>query len=269
MGYVIEPVNKNKIVSHDGQGRVDVGVDVEFGNNVILMGDIKIGNKCKIGNNTLLRSAVIGQNTTIEDNCILGYDNISGHFYDRGNKKGQEYTQVIIGENVLIRNGSTIYLGAAIHDNCWINHNAIIRENSVINKDTCIGSHCICQDNIYIGEQCLIHNFTQIAAKTRIESCVFIGPNVTLTDNSPIGYLRDLPNTIRGPILCFGCAIGGGATIYPGVVIGQESVVAGGSTVNRDVLPKSVVGGNPARKIKNINESDRIKAGIRSLFGIE
>ena len=54
-----------------------------------------------------------------------------------------------------------------------------------------------------------------------LKSFVFIGPGVSFTNNSPIGHLRDIPSTIRGAKLRLGCAIGGGATICPGVEIGQ------------------------------------------------
>ncbi len=46
--------------------------------------------------------------------------------------------------------------------------------------------------------------------------------------------------------------IGGNATIVPGVTIGEEAVVAAGSVVTKDVPPKTLVGGNPAKVIKEI-----------------
>lgn len=268
LDYLIEHVEETRVLKHQGPGKVDIGIDVELGHNIVLLGDVTIGNGCKIGNNVLLRSAFIGQNTVIEDNCIIGYDNITGHFRNRRAQGEQSRHPVIIEDNVLIRNGSTIYLGAKIHADCWINHHAIVRENSVIYKFCSLGSYTICEDNVSIGENTVVHNHTMIAAQTKIEPCVFIGPNVTFTNNSPIGHLRDLPGTIRGAILRFGCAIGGGVTIYPGIEVGQESIVAGGATVIRDVSPKIIVGGNPAAKIKNIDDAYRIKEDIRCLYQV-
>ena len=46
------------------------------------------------------------------------------------------------------------------------------------------------------------------------------------------------------------CWIGANAVITAGVTIGRHSVVAGGSVVTRDVAPYTVVGGNPARILK-------------------
>ena len=52
----------------------------------------------------------------------------------------------------------------------------------------------------------------------------------------------------------FGDNLGAGATILPGVTIGKNAVVAAGAVVTKDVEPNTIVGGNPAKFIKNIIE---------------
>ena len=47
--------------------------------------------------------------------------------------------------------------------------------------------------------------------------------------------------------------IGAGATILPGVTIGENAIVGAGSVVTRDVLPNTVVAGNPARVIQTLD----------------
>ncbi|MCL1041880.1 MULTISPECIES: sugar O-acetyltransferase [Shewanella] len=102
---------------------------------------------------------------------------------------------------------------------------------------------------------------------------VFINVNVTLQDNAAITIGRQ---TMIGPnVQCYTAShplqadrrcegwetakpiligervwIGGGAIILPGVTIGDEAVVAAGAVVTKDVAPKTVVGGNPARVIR-------------------
>ena len=99
-----------------------------------------------------------------------------------------------------------------------------------------------------------------------IESFVFIGPGVSFTNNSPIAHLRDIPSTIRGAKLRLGCAIGGGATICPGVEIGQESIIAAGAIVTKDVPSRIIVAGNPAKKIKGVEQQSFIKDDIRKQY---
>ena len=155
-----------------------------------------------------------------------------------------------------------------IDDNCWINHNAIIREKVNISKDSTICSNTICENNVSIGKRCVIHNNTMICAETLIESFVFVGPGVSFTNNSPIGHLRDNPPTIRGAKLRLGCAIGGGATICPGVEIGSEAIIAAGAIVTKDVLPRIIVAGTPAKKINDVTKQSFIKEEFHQQYGV-
>jgi carbonic anhydrase/acetyltransferase-like protein (isoleucine patch superfamily) len=50
------------------------------------------------------------------------------------------------------------------------------------------------------------------------------------------------------------CVIGVSSIILPGVTIGPDSIVGAGSVVTRDVPPKSVAAGNPARVLCTLDE---------------
>jgi len=250
---------------------VHIGKNCFIGKNVILE-NVKIGNNCQIGNNVFLKSVSIDDDSIIQNNSIIGYDTLSGHYYDQNQVK--EYSnnlenpnyRIIIGKNVLIRTAVTIYMDVNIGNNCWINHNAIIREHVTILEDSTIGSNTICENNVSIGKRCVIHNNTMICAKTLIESFVFIGPGVSFTNNSPIGHLRDVPSTIRGAKLRLGCAVGGGVTICPGVEIGQETIIAAGAIVTKDIPSRIIAAGNPAKKIKDVEQQSFIKEDIRKQY---
>lgn len=82
-----------------------------------------------------------------------------------------------------------------------------------------------------------------------------IGPNTLITTVghplSPMGRRKHLgiakPVTIGNDVW-----IGGNVTILPGVTIGNNVVVAAGAVVTKDISDNCVVGGVPARKIKDI-----------------
>ena len=86
-----------------------------------------------------------------------------------------------------------------------------------------------------------------------IEDDVLIGPKVNLiTENHPLSP-ADRRALITKPIVIKRNAwIGAAATILPGVTIGENSVVAAGAVVSKDVPANTVVGGIPARHIKNL-----------------
>lgn len=125
--------------------------------------------------------------------------------------------------------------------------------------------------NIHVGKECFFNyncTFLDVSPIT-LGNGVFIGANVTLATpnhpflaeerlnaNYPDGY-HDLeysaPITIND-----GCWICSSATICGGVTIGENSIVAAGSLVLRDVPANSIVAGVPAKVIRKIDESDRI-----------
>ena len=252
----------------------NIGKNCNISKTAILSKNVKLGNNCRIGKNVLLSNCLIGDNTIIEDNTIIGYDTITGHYHDKKqfqkniSDSSNETFRIIIGKNVLIRTGVTIYLDSIIDDNCWINHNAIIRENVKISENSSIGSNTICENKVSIGKHCIIQNNTMICSETTIESFVFVGPGVTFTNNAPIGHLRDIEPIIRGPKLRLGCAIGGGVTICPGIEIGEEAIVASGSVVTENIPSRVIVKGNPAVKIKNVSQKGFIKKEIREKYSL-
>jgi acetyltransferase-like isoleucine patch superfamily enzyme len=103
--------------------------------------------------------------------------------------------------------------------------------------------------NVFINHAC---TFLDMGGIT-IEDSVLIGPKVNLiTENHPLNP-DDRKSLICKPIVIKRNAwIGAAATILPGVTIGENAVVAAGAVVATDVLPNTIVGGVPAKFIKNI-----------------
>jgi acetyltransferase-like isoleucine patch superfamily enzyme len=109
--------------------------------------------------------------------------------------------------------------------------------------------------NIRIGKNVFINHactFLDMGGIT-IEDDVLIGPKVNLiTENHPLDR-NDRKSLICKPIVIKRNAwIGAAATILPGVTIGENSVVAAGAVVTADVPANTIVGGIPAKFIKNI-----------------
>lgn len=125
--------------------------------------------------------------------------------------------------------------------------------------------------NIHVGKECFVNYnciFLDVSPIT-LGDGVWIGANVTLaTPNHPFlaeeRLNADYPDgrhdlEYSSPIIIKdGCWICSSATICGGVTVGENSIVAAGAVVTRDVPPNSIVAGVPAKVLRTIDEGDRI-----------
>ena len=104
-----------------------------------------------------------------------------------------------------------------------------------------------------IGQHVFVnHSLTCMAAGgITIDDGVMIGPNVRIvTDNHD--FTNRMVLRCKPVHICRNVWIGVGAIILPGVTIGENAVIAAGAVVTKDVAPNTIVGGNPAKFIKNL-----------------
>ncbi len=127
-----------------------------------------------------------------------------------------------------------------------------------IGDDVKIGTFVEIQKGAKIGNRCKISSHTFICEGVTLADDVFIGHNVTFTNDrypratNEAGQLQTEADWACIPTLVGqGASIGSGATLLCGITIGEHAVVGAGSVVTKDVPPGAVVAGNPARVIKS------------------
>ena len=120
-----------------------------------------------------------------------------------------------------------------------------ILSGAVIGQDCNICDHVFIENDVIVGDRVTIKSGVQLWDGIRIADDVFIGPNVTFTnDKFPRSrqWQKEVPITIVGK----GSSIGGNATILPGITIGENSMVGAGAVVTKNVPANAIVYGNPA-----------------------
>lgn len=129
----------------------------------------------------------------------------------------------------------------------------VVLSGAIIGKYCNICSHCFLENDVIIGDRVTVKSGVQLWDGLRVENNVFIGPNVTFT-NDKFPRSGNVDFVCEKTTLREGCSIGGGAVLLPGITVGAGSMVAAGSVVTKSVPDGSIVAGNPARFVRHVKE---------------
>lgn len=129
----------------------------------------------------------------------------------------------------------------------------VILEGAIIGKNCNICAHTLVEGDVVIGDNVTIKSGVQLWDGTRIENNVFIGPNATFT-NDPYPRSKEYPPEFSGITIRQHSSIGANATLLPGITVGEYAMVGAGAVVTKNVPPRAVVVGNPAKIIRYIPE---------------
>lgn len=125
----------------------------------------------------------------------------------------------------------------------------VVFPNCTIGDNCNICSHCLIENDVKIGNNVTIKCGVQIWDGIEIEDDVFIGANVTFT-NDKYPKSKNPDWTLLKTKICKGASIGAGSTILPGITIGRNAVVGAGSVVTKSIPDNELWFGNPARFVR-------------------
>ncbi len=184
--------------------------------------------------------AALGEGAHLDEGVLLGYPT--------GRKIA--VSDSVIGTGARIRSNTVIYVSVTIGDGLETGHNVVIREENVIGDHFYIWNNSTVDYGCHIGNNVRIHNNVYVAQFTIIEDDAFLAPGVMIAnDPHPI-----CTKCMKGPTIRHAARIGVNATLLPNITIGEYALVGAGSVVTRDVPPRMLVYGNPARVIKPVDE---------------
>lgn len=215
------------------------------------------------------REYIIDENITDNDLFSIVFTRffmlIRGFFVTIGFKKSGKIS--FIGKKVCIKSKSHIECGSGltINDNCTIN--ALCKDGIKIGNNFSLGQNSIIEctgvirelgESLVIGDNVGIsaNAFISVRGKVKIGDSTIFGPGVSLFSENHIFEDKSTPIYLQGATrkgieIGKDCWIGANATILDGVKIGDGCIVAAGAVVNHDVPSYTIVGGVPAKTIKN------------------
>ncbi|MCL2792140.1 MAG: N-acetyltransferase [Spirochaetaceae bacterium] len=141
-----------------------------------------------------------------------------------------------IGENTKIWQFCVVLDGARIGNNCNICMNVLI------------------ESDVEIGNNVTVKSGVQLWNGLRVEDDVFIGPNVTFT-NDIIPRSKQYPDSFVETVIKRGASIGANSVIIAGNIIGEYALLGAGSVVTKNVPPHTIWYGNPAKQKGYITKS--------------
>ncbi len=141
-------------------------------------------------------------------------------------------------------------------------HGFVNMYGCTIGDETKIGAFVEIQAGATVGKRVKISSHTFICEGVTIEDYVFIGHGVMFINDlyprstNPDGSIQTTADWKCVPTLIGrGASVGSNATILCGVKVGAGAIVGAGSVVTKDVPPFTIVAGNPARILRQLQQS--------------
>jgi len=122
----------------------------------------------------------------------------------------------------------------------------VVLARARIGRDCNINAQVFIENDVQIGDRVTVKCGVQLWDGLSVADDVFIGPNVTFT-NDRLPRSKQYPATFQRTVIERGASIGANATILGGLRIGAGAMVGAGSVVTRDVPAGELWVGNPAR----------------------
>ena len=206
---------------------------------------------------TVYPGTVLGDGVRVLENAVVGKQPALG---SKSTAKRDPLPPAVIGDRTIVSTGAIVFAGATIGDDCIVGDQSCVRERVVIADDVVVGRGSLVENDTTIGAMTKIQADAYITAYSTLEEHVFIAPCVVTTNDNWMGRTEKRFGNVKGPTIRRGARIGGGAIICPAIEIGEDAFVGAGAVVTKDVPPRVVVVGSPARVLRDVPEDELLGA---------
>jgi acetyltransferase-like isoleucine patch superfamily enzyme len=199
----------------------------------------------------------LGEGVVVGDNAVVGKSPTLGR---RSTAPRDELPPLVVGDGTAILACAVVFAGTRLGRGVVIGDQACVRERCELGDEVVVGRGSFVENDTTVGARTRIQANAYVTAYSTLEEDVFIAPGVTTTNDNFMGRTKRRHDLMRGPTIKRGARVGGGAVLLPGIEIGEEAFVGAGAVVLRDVPPRAVVVGNPARQIREVAPEELLGA---------
>jgi acetyltransferase-like isoleucine patch superfamily enzyme len=209
-------------------------------------------------------TAVVYPGTVVGEGCkILDYAVVGKQptLSPRSTAKQEQLPPLELGAGTIVSTGAIVFAGSRIGARVIVGDQAGVRERCTVADDVVIGRGSLVENDTTVGARTKIQAMAYITAYSTLEEDVFIAPCVETSNDNFMGRTERRHELRRGPTIRRGARVGVGAVLCPAVEIGEEAFVGAGAVVVKDVPPRVVVVGNPARVLREVPAEELLGAG--------
>jgi len=192
---------------------------------------------------------VLGEGVKVLEFAVVGKQPVLS---PRSTARREPLPPAQLGTGTVVSTGAVVFAGTKVGARVIVGDQACVRERCTIGDDVVIGRGSLVENDTTVGALTKIQAHAYITAYSTLEEEVFIAPCVVTTNDNLMGRTERRHKLIAGPTIRRGARVGGGAVLCPGIEVGEEAFVGAGAVVTKDVPPRAVVVGNPARVIREV-----------------
>ena len=206
---------------------------------------------------TVYEGTVLGAGVKVLEGAVVGKQPTLS---PRSTAKRDPLPPTTIGAGTVVSTGAVVFAGSAIGERVILGDQSCVRERVEVGDDVVLGRGSLIENDTTVGARTKIQAEAYVTAYSTLEEDVFVAPCVVTTNDNYMGRTEKRLSEMRGPTIRRGARVGGGAILCPGVEIGAEAFVGAGAVVTKDVPPRSVVVGNPARVLREVPDEELLDA---------
>ncbi len=196
---------------------------------------------------------VLGEGVRVLEHAVVGKQPSLGA---RSTAKREPLPPTVIGDGTVVSTGAIVFAGSQIGARCIVGDQSCIRERVTMADDCILGRGSLIENDTTVGAGSRIQADAYLTAYSTLEEDVFIAPCVVTTNDNFMGRTEKRKALMKGPTIRRGARIGGGAILCPGIEIGEEAFVGAGAVVTKDVPPRVLVVGSPARVLRDVDPAE-------------
>jgi acetyltransferase-like isoleucine patch superfamily enzyme len=205
---------------------------------------------------TVYPGTVLGEGVKVMENAVVGKQPALS---PRSTAKRAPLPPAEIGDGTIVSTGAIVFAGSRVGARVILGDQSCVRERVTLGDDVVLGRGSLVENDTTIGALTRIQADAYITAYSTLEEHVFIAPCVVTTNDNFMGRTERRHELVKGPTIRRGARIGGGAVLCPGIEVGEEAFVGAGAVVTKDVPPRMIVVGNPARVIREVPEEELLR----------